>query len=151
MLNLLQKNRAIPVWQVKPYRIGQMATGRTVVVFNATNWAGQNTCRRLIDRGDRVIVISTNREKARFVFGPHVIVATSYTSVCQAFAVDKTIDPGFAGYRYFLKCAFHRLWVRHFVLRWRLNETNTQKQSGGLNARNNNARHTSSNAGWTEC
>ncbi|HFC04727.1 MAG TPA: hypothetical protein ENJ55_03385 [Rhizobiales bacterium] len=92
MFRFFNIGRKLPEWQEKPYRIGKVASGRTVLVLGATSRAGRKLCRDLIDRGDRLIVLVRNRKKATHIFGPHAMVVTSLGDIGRGIPIDSVVD-----------------------------------------------------------
>jgi len=92
MFKFFQNKPLLPEWQEKPYRIGKVASGRTVLVIGATSRAGRKICRDLIDRGDRLIVLVRNRKKAEGIFGPHAMIITSLDVIGRGTPIDSVID-----------------------------------------------------------
>ena len=70
------RHRRPPQWVRDPLVVGQNANPRTVLVSGATGFVGRHLVRRLVARGDAVIVLARNADKAVSSFGPHVTVIT---------------------------------------------------------------------------
>ena len=92
MIKYLNDKNALPEWQAKPYRIGKVASGRTVLVTGATSAAGRKACRKLIDQGDRLIVLARDKAKAADIFGPHAMIISSRDVISQGTAIDQVIN-----------------------------------------------------------
>lgn len=81
-----------PYWVRQPLVIGDETSARTVLVTGATGFIGQATCRALLERGDRVIVLTRDKAKARDRFGDHVRVITDLAEIDCAQRVDCVIN-----------------------------------------------------------
>lgn len=92
MLKFFKPENKMPEWQKNPYRIGKVASGRTVLVTGATSKAGRKLCRELIDRGDRLIVLVRNKKKAIEIFGPHAMIIASLDVISRGTPIDSVID-----------------------------------------------------------
>jgi len=77
-----------PQWQRQPLTVGVKAAPQTIVITGATGFIGSALLRRLVVRGDRVIVLSRRVAKARNRFGPAVRVVGSLHDI----AADERID-----------------------------------------------------------
>lgn len=76
----------------EPLHVGHKPTPRTVLVTGATGFIGRHLCRRLLEQGDRLIVLSRNSEHARAIFGPHARVVTSLDEVSTAEPVEVIVN-----------------------------------------------------------
>ncbi|VAV99942.1 hypothetical protein MNBD_ALPHA08-2193 [hydrothermal vent metagenome] len=92
MFRFLEQKQLMPEWQENPYRIGKVASGRTILVTGATSRAGRQLCRKLIDRGDQLIVLVCNRKKAAEIFGPHAMIITSLDVLGRGTTIDRVIN-----------------------------------------------------------
>lgn len=84
--------RAPPEWVRNPIAAGVTATPRSVLVSGATGFIGGHLVRRLIERGERVIVLTRDADKALNRFGPHVRVVTSLREVLPATDIDAIVN-----------------------------------------------------------
>jgi uncharacterized protein (TIGR01777 family) len=81
-----------PEWVRDPIAAGVSATPRTVLVSGATGFIGGHLVRRLIERGDRVIVLTRDAGKALDRFGPHVRIVTSLSEVEPTTDIDAIVN-----------------------------------------------------------
>lgn len=75
-----------------PLRVGQKPASRTVLVTGATGFIGQHLCRRLLEQGDRLIVLTRNSDRARAIFGAHARVITSLDEVSTTERIDVIVN-----------------------------------------------------------
>ena len=66
-----------PPWQRDPIRRGSTGHPKKVLVTGATGFIGARLCRRLIERGDEVIVLTRDPNRAEELFGPQVCIVDS--------------------------------------------------------------------------
>jgi uncharacterized protein (TIGR01777 family) len=78
----------VPAWQRNPLRRGQSLAPRTILVAGGTGFVGSVLTRTLVERGDRVIVLSREPAWARDRFGPFVEVIGTPDEI----AADRHID-----------------------------------------------------------
>lgn len=81
-----------PYWVRQPLVIRNEESARTILVTGATGFIGQATCRALLERGDRIIVLSRDKAKAWDRFGDHVRIVTDLTEIDCAQRVDCVIN-----------------------------------------------------------
>ena len=62
-----------PAWRRRPFVVAPNDASRTVLVTGGTGFIGRALCRRLIERGDKLIVLTRDTEKAEDLFGPHAL------------------------------------------------------------------------------
>lgn len=62
-----------PEWQRRPFNIATTVTPKNILVTGATGFIGRHLCRHLIERGDRLIVLARDLEKADYLFGRHAL------------------------------------------------------------------------------
>jgi len=79
-------------WVRDPIAAGVASNPRTVLVSGATGFIGGHLVRRLIERGERVIVLTRNAAKALDRFGPHVRVVSSLSELEPATRVDAIVN-----------------------------------------------------------
>lgn len=75
-------------WQTHPIVRGERERTRVVLVTGATGFIGRHLCRRLIEEGDQVLVLSRNAERARDLFGPHVVIHTCLDAIPSSCRID---------------------------------------------------------------
>lgn len=75
-----------------PLRVGHKPTAQTVLVTGATGFIGQPLCRRLLERGDRLIVLSRDSARARAVFGANAQVVASLDEVSTSQHIDVIVN-----------------------------------------------------------
>lgn len=84
--------RDAPEWAQDPPPPAQSAATRTIVVGGATGFIGGHLVRRLLARGDRVIVITRRPARALERFGPYVTVVTRPEALPATTAVDGIVS-----------------------------------------------------------
>jgi uncharacterized protein (TIGR01777 family) len=70
----------------------QKSTSRTVLVTGATGFIGQHLCRRLLDQGDGLIVLSRDTRRARAIFGGHARVVASLDEISTPERIDVIVN-----------------------------------------------------------
>lgn len=68
-------------WIRDPIEVRTSSNARTVLVTGATGFIGGHLIRRLLLRGDRVIVLTRDADHALDRFGPHVRIITTLTQL----------------------------------------------------------------------
>lgn len=84
--------RRPPEWIRNPMPAGSSPTPRTVLISGATGFIGGHLVRRLIMRGDKVIVLTRNPDIALDRFGPHVRIVTDLHSLDASTRIDAIIN-----------------------------------------------------------
>jgi len=84
--------RRPPEWVRDPIMAGSSATPRTVLVSGATGFIGGHLVRRLIARGDKVIVFTRHADIALDRFGPRVRIVTSLNDVDNDEKIDAVVN-----------------------------------------------------------
>lgn len=84
--------RRPPEWVRDPIAAGHRDAPRTILISGATGFIGGHLVRRLITRGDKVIVFTRNPDTALDRFGPHVQVVTDLDALDPATAVDAIVN-----------------------------------------------------------
>jgi uncharacterized protein len=79
-------------WVRNPMPAGSSPTPRTVLISGATGFIGGHLVRRLITRGDKVIVLTRNPDIALDRFGPHVRIATNVNSLDESTRIDAIVN-----------------------------------------------------------
>ena len=70
----------------------QKPASRTVLVTGATGFIGQHLCRRLLDQGDGLIVLSRNIARAQAIFGAHARVVASLDEISTTERIDVIVN-----------------------------------------------------------
>lgn len=86
------KLRRPPEWVRDPIEARPAANARTVLVSGGTGFIGGHLIRRLLSRGDRVIVLTRDTDHALDRFGPHVRVITSPAELGQHERVEAIVN-----------------------------------------------------------
>lgn len=79
-------------WVRNPIPCGSSTAGRTVLVSGATGFIGGHLVRRLLVRGDKVIVLTRRPDVALDRFGPHVRVVTDLDELDAATRIDAVVN-----------------------------------------------------------
>ena len=86
------KLRRPPEWVRDPIEARPNSNGRTVLVTGGTGFIGGHLIQRLVTRGDRVIVLTRDADRALDRFGPHVRVITTLTDLSADERVDAIVN-----------------------------------------------------------
>jgi uncharacterized protein len=81
-----------PLWRRYPIRVGRKAEPRTLLVTGATGFIGRQLCRRLVEEGDRIIVLTRDARLAAHLYGPHAQIVTSLDALDRAQRIDAIIN-----------------------------------------------------------
>ena len=84
--------RRPPEWIRNPMPAGSSPTPRTVLIGGATGFIGGHLVRRLIMRGEKVIVLTRNPDIALDRFGPHVQIVTDLHSLDASTRIDAIVN-----------------------------------------------------------
>jgi uncharacterized protein len=79
-------------WVRDPIPAGSSAMPRTVLVSGATGFIGGHLVRRVVARGDQVIVLTRNPDIALNRFGPHVRIVTDVGSLDESTRIDAIVN-----------------------------------------------------------
>ena len=82
------RHRRPPEWVRNPLKTLATPSGRTILITGATGFIGGQLVRRLLTRGDAMIVLTRDADRALDRFGPHVQITTDL----KALATDTRID-----------------------------------------------------------
>jgi uncharacterized protein (TIGR01777 family) len=81
-----------PAWQRRlPERVAK-AEGRRVLISGATGFIGRHLAYRLLERGDDVIVLTRNRDKALELFGPHAEIVVDLAAIGRETKIDAIVN-----------------------------------------------------------
>lgn len=92
----LQHSRP-PYWVRHPFYAGRSITPRTYLITGATGFIGTALVRKLLARGDAVIVLTRCVGKALDRFGPHVRIVESLAQIEQTTRLDGIVNLAGAG------------------------------------------------------
>jgi uncharacterized protein (TIGR01777 family) len=84
--------RRPPEWVRTPIPAGSSQTPRTVLISGATGLIGGHLVRRLVGRGDKVIVLTRNADIALDRYGPHVRIVTNLNSLDESTRIDVIVN-----------------------------------------------------------
>jgi len=85
-------HRRPPEWVRKPLRVLASSSGRTVLITGATGFIGGYLVRRLLARGDAIIVLTRDAERALDRFGPHVTIITDLKALSTSTRIDAIVN-----------------------------------------------------------
>jgi len=87
------RHRRPPEWVRDPIVAGEKGpVTRTVLVSGATGFVGGHLVRRLVARGDSVIVYTRDADRALDRFGPHVYIATNLDAIESSARIDAIVN-----------------------------------------------------------
>jgi uncharacterized protein (TIGR01777 family) len=84
--------RRPPEWVRDPIAAAPSGSGRGILVTGATGFIGRHLVRRLIRRGDRVLVLTRDADRALDRFGPHVRIVTSLADIGGETRIDAVVN-----------------------------------------------------------
>ena len=84
-------------WQRRKLVTAQAPRSKRILVTGATGFIGRELTYRLIERGDRVIVLTRDRDKAVDLFGAHAQIVTNLAVLPNDGAVDAIVNLAGAG------------------------------------------------------
>jgi uncharacterized protein len=80
------------VWERRVPRPAAKANPKRVLISGATGFIGRHLVYALIERGDAVIVLARDRDKAEDLFGPHVQIVTNLETLDRAARIDAIVN-----------------------------------------------------------
>ena len=86
------KLRRPPEWVRDPIEPRANPNARTILVSGGTGFIGGHLVRRLIARGERVLVLTRNPDRALDRFGPHARLITTLTDLSADARIDAIIN-----------------------------------------------------------
>jgi uncharacterized protein (TIGR01777 family) len=86
------RHRRPPEWVRSPFVIGSARVPRVVLVTGATGYIGRQVVRRLLARGDVVLVLTRSVPRARDCFGPHVRIVTALDAIEAGTRIDAIVN-----------------------------------------------------------
>lgn len=81
-----------PRWQREPLRLGSSTAPRTVLVSGGTGFIGRALVRRLLERGDKVMVLTRDPHQAWDLFGPAVEAVHGQAQIDPARRIDAIVN-----------------------------------------------------------
>src|SRR5215510_8500301 len=81
-------NMRPPRWHRDPIRTGSRLQPRTILVTGATGFIGRHLCRRIIESGDQLIVLTRHYDRAWDLFGAHAQICTSLDQIPDTCPID---------------------------------------------------------------
>jgi uncharacterized protein len=86
------RHRRPPEWVRNPLKTLATPSGRTTLITGATGFIGGHLVRRLLARGDAVIVLTRDSEQALDRFGPHARIITDLGSLQPSARIDAVVN-----------------------------------------------------------
>jgi len=86
------KHRRPAEWVRNPLKTLTASSGRTVLITGATGFIGGHLVRRLLARGDALIVLTRDAERALDRFGPHVRIITDLKTLPASIHIDAIVN-----------------------------------------------------------
>lgn len=81
-----------PAWRRAPFTVLANDASRTVLVTGATGFIGRALCRHLIERGDKLIVLTRDAENAEYLFGPHALAVEDLDALDADTHIDAVVN-----------------------------------------------------------
>lgn len=81
-----------PRWHRDPIRAGEKPQPRTILVTGATGFIGKHLCRRVIESGERLMVLTRDYDRAWDLFGTHAQIHTSLATIADTCRIDAMIN-----------------------------------------------------------
>lgn len=79
-------------WRRHPFVIGNNSAPRTILITGATGFIGIALCRALLQRGDKIIVLTRSKEKATDRFGRHVTSVSNLDEINRTTKIDAIVN-----------------------------------------------------------
>jgi uncharacterized protein (TIGR01777 family) len=81
-----------PEWVRNPFERGPTSQARTILISGATGFIGGHLVRRLVTRGDAVVVLTRRPDIALDRFGPHVRIVSRLDELAESTRVDAIVN-----------------------------------------------------------
>ena len=85
-------HRRPPEWVRNPLKTFATPSGRTILITGATGFIGGQLVRRLLTRGDAIIVLTRDADRALDRFGPHVRIITDLKALETDTCIDAVVN-----------------------------------------------------------
>jgi uncharacterized protein len=85
-------HRRPPEWVRNPLKVHSAPSGRTVLITGATGFIGGHLVRRLLARGDAIMVLTRDADRALDRFGPHVTIITNLKALPSSTRIDAIVN-----------------------------------------------------------
>jgi uncharacterized protein (TIGR01777 family) len=82
----------LATWQRQQFQIRRQLNAQNVLVTGGTGFIGSAVCRHLIERGNKVIVLTRDRAKAIDLFGPYAEAITSLDEIRPSRRIGAVIN-----------------------------------------------------------
>jgi uncharacterized protein len=92
LLPLLTRLRRPPEWARNPITVNAVTERKVILVSGGTGFIGNHLIRKLLARGEQVIVLTRNPDRALNRFGPHVKIVTATAEIQSADRIDAIIN-----------------------------------------------------------
>jgi uncharacterized protein len=86
------RHRRPAEWVRDPLKTLGTPSGRTILITGATGFIGGHLVRRLLARGDAIMVLTRDADRALDRFGPHVQVITNLRAVGTGDRIDAVVN-----------------------------------------------------------